>query len=91
MDGPTWQKLAGLIPWPGAVGLARQVPESALFLPRAAGVPGTGLRRWGGETNRYGARAFSTLEGYAGRNWRNGAGFARWKAGKRAATVPVFV
>ena len=33
------------------------------------------LRRAG--TNRIGARAFSTLEGYVGRNWRNGAGFTR--------------
>ena len=34
---------------------ARQVPEIALFLQRAG-------------ANRYGARAFSTLEGYACRN-----------------------
>ena len=33
------------------------------------------LRRAG--VNRYGARAFSTLEGYVGRNQRNGVGFAR--------------
>ena len=63
----------------GQAQLATQTsPGMALILQRAG-------------ANRYGARAFSTLEGYAGRNWRNGAGFARWKAGKRAATVPVFV
>jgi hypothetical protein len=28
-----------------------------------------------------GVRAFSALEGYAGRNWRNGAGFS-WKTWK---------
>ena len=43
---------------------ARQAPGIALFLRRAG-------------ANRIGARAFSTLEGYAGRNWRNGVGFAR--------------
>jgi hypothetical protein len=40
---------------PGSGELARIVPETALFLRRAG-------------INRYGARAFSTLEGYAGRN-----------------------
>jgi hypothetical protein len=39
--------------------------------------------------NRYGARAFSTLEGYAGRNRETELAFLRiWK---RSATVPVFV
>ena len=40
---------------PGLDELARQVPEVALFLRRAG-------------INRIGARAFSTLEGYVGRN-----------------------
>ena len=40
----------------------------ALILQRAAGPPATGLGRRGGEMIRYGACAFSTLEGYAGRN-----------------------
>ena len=57
---------------------ARQVPGLALILRRAgdyiASVP---------------AR-FSTLEGYASRNRRNGVGFSR-NAGKRPATVPVLV
>ena len=43
--------------------LAREFPEIAPFL-RGAGV------------NRIGVRAFSTLEGYAGRNRRNGVGSA---------------
>ena len=54
-------------------------PEVALFLRRA----------W--DRNRIGARAFSTLEGYAGRNRRNGVGFPRLGAVKRTATVPVLV
>ena len=34
---------------------------------------------------------FSTLEGYASRNRRNGVGFSRLKAEKRPATVSVLV
>ena len=34
---------------------------------------------------------FSTLEGYASRNRRNGVGFSRLKAEKRPATVLVLV
>jgi hypothetical protein len=56
---------------------AGQVPESALFLRRAG-------------ANRYGARAFSTLEGYAGRNRETELALSA-KAEKRPATVPVFV
>ena len=41
--------------------------------------------------SRYGARAFLTLRGYAGRNRRNGVGLNRFWAGKRAATVPALV
>jgi hypothetical protein len=56
--------------------LAKHVPEAALFLRRAG-------------ANRYGARAFSTLEGYAGRNPETELAFQRiWK---RPATVPVLV
>ncbi len=55
MGNPARRQLARVSPRPGAVYLARQVPGIALFLRRAG-------------TYRYGARAFSTLEGYAGRN-----------------------
>jgi hypothetical protein len=44
-----------------------------------------------GNVDRIGARAFSTSEGYAGRNRRNGVGLNRLIAGKRAATVAVLV
>ena len=62
MDGPAKMELAGLIPKGQAQLPGQTSSRIALFLRRAA-------------TNRYGARAFSTLEGYAGRNWRNGVGF----------------
>jgi hypothetical protein len=45
---------------------AKKFPRIALFLQRAG-------------TNRIGVRAFFTLKGYAGRNRRNGVGFARLK------------
>jgi len=40
--------------------------------------------------NRYGARAFSTLEGYAGRNRETELALTA-RAGKRPATVVVLV
>ena len=55
---------------------ARQTPEMALILQRAG-------------TIRYGVRAFSTLEGYAGRNRETELAFPQiWK---RPITVPVLV
>ena len=54
------------------------------------GSPTTGVRRWGEEAIRYGVRAFSTLEGYAGRNRETELAFPA-RSGKRPATVPVFV
>jgi hypothetical protein len=47
-------------------------------------------RRGSGEIASVLAR-FSTLEGYASRNRRNGVGFSRLKAEKRPATVSVLV
>ena len=41
--------------------------------------------------NRYGVRAFSTLEGYAGRNRETELALTAQEAGKRPATVMVFV
>ena len=38
---------------PGAVKPARQVPEVAHFLRRAAGTPDTGFRCWGEETDSH--------------------------------------
>jgi hypothetical protein len=71
-------------------------PRNRSFLAKGSpGSPATGLRRWGGESNRIGVRAFFSKKGYAGRNWRNGVGFACAalvvRAGKRTATVPVLV
>ena len=59
---PVRQEPAALTPGQAKSILAKPVPEIALFLQRAG-------------TNSYGVRAFSTLEGYAGRNRRNGVGF----------------
>ena len=61
----------------GPDGLAAEVPELLFSCDGQPGSPATGLRCWGEETTSIGVRAFSTLEGYAGRNWRNGVGFSR--------------
>ena len=46
------------------------------------------LLRWAG-THSIGVRAFSALEGYAGRNWRNGAGFS-WSGWENAQLTSQF-
>ena len=63
MDSPARLGLAVLIPMVRSSWPAIQAPRFALFLLRA-------------RANRIGVRAFSTLEGYAGRNRRNGVGLA---------------
>ena len=51
------------------------------------GFRGSGLNR----INRYGARAFSTLGGYASRNRETELAFHHERRWKRATTVPVLV
>src|ERR1039457_3017614 len=66
MDSPARLESAVLVPMVRRGWPSIQAPRFALFLLRA-------------RANRIGVRAFSTLEGYAGRNWRNGVGFFRRK------------
>jgi hypothetical protein len=63
-------------------------------LVKLTGQTDPGIRsilRGAGINFRIGARAVSTLDGYAGRNQRNGVGFAREMRENASATVLVLV
>ena len=76
MGNPGRRHRAGLVPEVRQAFTGLDGPRSSSHLAEGTGPPATDFRRWGGETYRIGVRAFSTLEGYAGRNRETESAFS---------------